>query len=76
VDDFDELRADPIGWILSNIQDDLAGIEWVLDDMDADDILDPALNAYIIPQFEKAGIAVPERIILIEGINQLIKRLS
>ena len=76
MDDFDELRADPIGWIMSNIQDDLAGIEWVLDDMDTDDILDPALDAYIIPQFAKAGIAVPERIVLIEGINQLIKRIS
>lgn len=76
MDDFDELRADPIGWIMSNIQDDLAGIEWVLDDMDADDILDPALDAYIIPQFSKAGIAVPERVILIEGINQLIKKIS
>ncbi len=76
MDDFDEMRADPIGWIISNIQDDLAGIEWVLHDMDADDILAPALDAYIIPQFEKAGIAVPERVILIERINQLMKRIS
>ena len=76
MDDFEDLRADPVGWIMSNIEDDLAGIEWVLDDMDADDILDPALEAYIVPQFQQAGVAVPERGVLIEKINQLIERIS
>lgn len=76
MDDLDDLRADPLAWIMSNIYDDLAGIEWVLDDMDADDILDPALEAYIIPQFAKAGITVPERAVLIDGINQLVKRMT
>ena len=76
MDDLEDLRADPVGWIMSNIEDDLAGIEWVLDDMDADDILDPALEAYIIPQFAKAGVTIPERAVLIEGISQLIKRIA
>ena len=76
MDDLDDLRADPLAWIMSNIYDYLAGIEWVLDDMDADDILDPALEAYIIPQFAKAGITVPERAVLIDGINQLVKRMT
>mgnify|MGYP007024902321 CR=1 FL=1 len=76
MDDLDDLRADPLAWIMSNIYDYLAGIEWVLDDMDADDILDPALEAYIIPQFAKAGITVPERAELIDGINQLVKRMT
>lgn len=72
---FDDLRADPVGWIMSNIDHDLAGIEWALDEIDPDYILDIALDAYIIPQFAKAGIAVPERAVLIEGINQLIKQI-
>lgn len=76
MDDLDDLRADPWSWIMSNIEDDLAGIEWVLEDMDADDILDPALKAYIVPQFAKAGVTIPERSILIDGIKQLIKRMT
>lgn len=76
MDDLDDLRADPLSWIMSNIEDDLAGIEWVLDDMDADDILDPALEAYIVPQFAKAGVTIPERAVLIAGISQLIKRMA
>ena len=75
MDDFENLRADPVGWIMSNIDHDLAGIEWAPDDMDPDYILDIALDAYIIPQFAEAGIAVPERVVLIEGINQLIKQI-
>lgn len=75
MDDLDALRSDPIGWIMSNIEDDLAGIEWVLDEMDADDILEPALEAYIVPEFARASIAVPDRSILINGINRLIKRM-
>ena len=76
MDNFDDLRSDPMGWIISNIEEDLSGIEWVLDDMDADAILDPALAAYIIPQFQKAGVAVPERDLLIERVNQLIERMT
>ena len=76
MDEFEELRTDPFAWIISNIEDDLAGIEWALDEMDADDILDPALEAYIVPQFTKAGVTIPERAVLIEGINHLIKRLA
>jgi hypothetical protein len=76
MEELDELKADPVAWIMSNIEDDLAGIEWVLDDMDANEILDPAMEAYIVPQFAKAGVAVPERAVLIESINQLIKRMS
>jgi hypothetical protein len=76
MDDFEDLRANPLGWIMSNIEDDLSGIEWVIDDMDADAILDPALEAYIIPQFQKAGVTVPERAVLIASINQLIKRIT
>jgi hypothetical protein len=76
MDDFEDLRANPLGWIMANIEDDLSGIEWVLDDMDADAILDPTLEAYIIPQFQKAGVAVPERAVLIASINQLIKRIT
>ena len=75
MDDLDALRSDPIGWIISNIKDDLTGIEWVLDEMDADDILDPALEAYIVPEFARAGIAVPDRSVLIDSINQLMKRM-
>ncbi len=75
MDDLEDLRADPVGWIMSNIEDDLAGIEWVLDDMDADDILDPALEAYIVPQFAKAGVNVPERSVLIGAIKQLMKQI-
>ena len=75
MDEFEELRADPLAWIMSNIEDDLAGIEWVLDDMDADDILDPALEAYIVPQFAKAGVTIPDRADLIEGINQLMTQI-
>ena len=76
MEELDELKGDPVAWIMSNIEDDLAGIEWVLDDMDANEILDPAMEAYIVPQFAKAGVAVPERAVLIESINQLIKRMS
>lgn len=76
MDEFEELRADPLAWIMSNIEDDLGGIECVIDDMDADDILDPALEAYIVPQFTKAGVNIPERSVLIEGINQLIRRIT
>ena len=72
MEELDELKADPVAWIMSNIEDDIAGIEWVLDDMDADEILDPAMEAYILPAFKKAGIAVPDRSILILRINLLI----
>lgn len=75
MDDLEALRSDPIDWIMSNIEDDLAGIEWVLEEMDADDILDPALEAYIVPEFARAGVAVPDRSVLINCINQLIKRM-
>ena len=76
MDEFEELRTDPFAWIMSNIEDDLAGIEWVFDEMDAEDILDPALEAYIAPQFAKAGVTIPERAALIEGINQLMKTIT
>ena len=61
MEELDELKADPVAWIMSNIEDDLAGIEWVLDDMDADEILDPAMDAYILPTFKKASLAIPVR---------------
>jgi hypothetical protein len=76
MDDFDELKEDPVAWIMSNIADDLAGIEWVLDDMDANELLDPAMEAYILPTFKKAGVAVPSRSLLIGRINLLINELK
>ena len=76
MEELDELKADPVAWIMSNIEDDLAGIEWVLDDIDADEILDPAMEAYILPTFKKAGLAVPDRSILILRINLLINEIK
>ena len=76
MDDFDELKEDPVAWIMSNIEDDLAGIEWVLDDMDANEVLDPAMEAYILPTFEKAGVSVPDRSILVLRINILINEIK
>ena len=76
LDDFDDLIADPIGWIVSNIRDDISGIEWVLDDMNVVELLEPALEAYIIPSFEKAGVPVPDRNVLIEHVSQLVSQMT
>ena len=67
-----KLEDNPIEWIASNIRDDLAGIETVVLNYTAEEILEPALG-YIEAAFKDAEVPMPDRKLILTRIDALIE---
>ena len=67
-----KLKDDPLEWIASNISDDLAGVEEVVLNYTAEEILEPALG-YIESAFKDAELPMPDRKLILTRIEALIE---
>ena len=66
------LEDNPLEWIASNISDDLAGVEEVVLNSTAEEILEPALG-YIEAAFKDAEVPMPDRKLILTRIDALIE---
>ena len=66
------LTDNPLAWILDNIRDDISGVEEVVVTYTAEEILEPALE-YIEEAFKEVRLPLPDRKLIISGINDLIE---
>tara|TARA_B110000211_G_C13907904_1_gene476964 strand:- start:558 stop:809 length:252 start_codon:yes stop_codon:yes gene_type:complete len=67
-----KLEDNPLEWIASNISDDLAGVEGVVFNYTAEEILEPALG-YIEAAFKDAEVPMPDRKLILTRIDALIE---
>jgi len=67
-----KLEDNPVEWIASNISDDLAGVEEVVLNYTAEEILEPALG-YIEAAFKDAEVPMPDRGLILTRIDALIE---
>ena len=67
-----KLEDNPLEWIASNISDDLAGVEEVVLNYTAEEILEPALG-YIEAAFKDAELPMPDRKLILTRIEALIE---
>ena len=67
-----KLEDNPLEWIASNISDDLAGVEEVVLNYTAEEILEPALG-YIEAAFKDAEVPMPDIKLILNRIDALIE---
>ena len=67
-----KLEDNPLEWIASNISDDLAGVDEVVLNYKAEDILEPAFG-YIEAAFKDAEVPMPDRKLILTRIDALIE---
>lgn len=67
-----KLEDNPLEWIASNISDDIAGVEEVVLNYTAEDILEPALG-YIEAAFKDAKVPMPDIKLILNRIDTLIE---
>ena len=67
-----KLEDNPLEWIASKISDDLAGVEEVVFNYTAEEILEPALG-YIEAAFKDAEVPMPDIKLILNRIDALIE---
>ena len=67
-----KLEDNPLEWIASNISDGIAGVEEVVLNYTADEILEPALG-YIEEAFKDAEVPMPDIKLILNRIDTLIE---
>jgi hypothetical protein len=67
-----KLDDNPLEWIASNISDGIAGVEEVVLNYTADEILEPALG-YIEEAFKDAEVPMPDIKLILNRIDTLIE---
>ena len=67
-----ELVDDPIGYILEDIKQGLRGVEEVVLDLSAEELLEPALG-YLTEQFVEAGIPFPAKEDILPKIEEILE---
>ena len=67
-----KLEDNPLEWMASNISDGIAGVEEVVLNYTADEILEPALG-YIEEAFKDAEVPMPDIKLILNRIDTLIE---
>lgn len=67
-----ELVDDPIGYILEDIKQGLRGVEEVVLDLSAEELLEPALG-YLTEQLVEAGIPFPAKEEVLPKIEEILE---
>ena len=67
-----ELTDDPLGYILEDIRQGLMGVEEVVLDLSAEEVLEPSLS-YLTEQFAKAGMTFPFKEEILPKIEEILE---
>ena len=67
-----ELLEDPVAWIMREVTDGLMGVEEVVLNMTAGEILEPSLP-YIKSQFAEANVAMPDMALLLLKVEAIME---
>lgn len=67
-----ELTDDPLGYILEDIQQGLMGVEEVVLDLSAEEVLERSLS-YLTEQFAEAGMPFPSKEEILPKIEEILE---